>query len=150
MGGWSMLLAALKNSSRVAGLIGIAAAPDFTHNENWKNLIKNNFDDYNNKGYIEVPSRHQDSPYIISKKLIESGEKNLLLKSKISVHCPVYLLHGSNDEDVPIKVSLDLLESLESIDAQLTIVKNATHQFSEKENLELIFKTLDKMIEKVF
>ena len=96
MGGWSMLLNAIRYPKKVRGLIGIAPAPDFTEN------ILNNFNDkeilqLSTKGYVEIPSDYGDSPYIISNKLINSGKENLLLNSKIKIKCPVHLLHGGLD-----------------------------------------------------
>ena len=145
MGGWSMLLNAIRYPKKVHGLIGIAPAPDFTEN------ILNNFNDkeilqLSTKGYVDIPSEYGDSPYIISKKLINSGKENLLLNSKIKINCPVHLLHGGQDADVPIETSLKIMEQIESGDVKLTIVKSANHQFSEQKNLKLIFNSINEMI----
>ena len=95
---------------------------------------------------LEIPSDYSDSPYIISKKLINSGKKNLLLNSKIKIKCPVHLVHGGQDADVPIETSLKIMEQIESDDVKLTIVKSANHQFSEQKNLKLIFNSINEMI----
>ena len=97
-------------------------------------------------GYVEIPSDYGDSPYIISNKLINSGKENLLLNSKIKINCPVHLLHGGQDADVPIETSLKIMEQIESGDVKLTLVKSANHQFSEQKNLKLIFDSINEMI----
>ncbi len=145
MGGWSMLLNAIRHPKKVCGLIGIAPAPDFTES------ILQNFNDeellqLSSKGYVEIPSDYGDNPYIISKKLINSGKENLLLNSKIKINCPVHILHGGQDKDVPIETSLKIMEQIESEDVKLTAVKSANHQFSEEQNLKLIFDAIKEMI----
>ena len=71
---------------------------------------------------------------------------NLLINSKIKIKCPVHLLHGGQDADVPIETSLKIMELIESDDVKLTIVKSANHQFSEQKNLKLIFNSINEMI----
>ena len=87
----------------------------------------------------------RNASFASSKKLIDSGTKNLLLHSDIEINCPIRLLHGSIDKDVPVERSLKLLENLQSKDLQLTIVRDANHQFSTEENLVLICKQVDEL-----
>ena len=145
MGGWSMLLNAVKNPELIKGLIGIAAAPDFTEDMLSK-LSKNKQNILFSQGFIEIPSEYSDKPYVISKKLIDSGKNNLLLNSSIPIKCPVQLFHGGKDEDVPLENSLKLIEKIESENIKLTFVKDANHQFSRESDLKLIFKAIDEMI----
>ncbi len=145
MGGWSMLLTALKQRHRIGGLIGIAAAPDFTHDNAWKKLKQDHNDELNKKGYIELPSAYKDSPYIISKTLIDSGDNHLLLNKTINLDCPIRLLHGLDDKDVSIEKSLKLIKCIKSQDATLTIVKDSDHQFSSDQNIELIIEKIKEL-----
>ena len=145
MGGWSMLLNAVKNPELIKGLIGIAAAPDFTEDMLSK-LSKNRKIVLFSKGFIEIPSEYSEKPYVISKKLIDSGKNNLLLNSSIPIKCPVQLFHGGQDEDVPLENSLKLIEKIESENIKLTFVKDANHQFSRENDLKLIFTAINEMI----
>jgi pimeloyl-ACP methyl ester carboxylesterase len=145
MGGWSMLLTAINHPEKVLGLIGIAAAPDFTEDILCK-LNKENLKLLSLNGFVEIPSEYDESPYIISKILMDSGKNNLLLNHEISITCPVHLFHGSNDEDVPFETSLKLMKNLKSDDVQLTLVKNSNHQFSTDSDLKLIITSINKML----
>jgi len=145
MGGWSMLLTAINHPEKVLGLIGIAAAPDFTEDILCK-LNKENLKLLSLNGFVEIPSEYDENPYIISKILMDSGKNNLLLNHEISITCPVHLFHGSNDEDVPFETSLKLMKNLKSDDVQLTLVKNSNHQFSTDSDLKLIITSINKML----
>ena len=145
MGGWSMLLTAINHPEKILGLIGIAAAPDFTENI-LSRLSKENLELLTLNGFVEIPSEYDESPYIISKILIDSGKNNLLLIHEIPINCPVHLFHGSDDEDVPLETSLKLIKNLKSDEVQLTLVKNSNHQFSKDGDLKLIFNSINKML----
>ena len=145
MGGWCMLLTAIKHPEKVLGLIGIAAAPDFTEDILCK-LSKENLELLTLNGVVEIPSEYGENPYIISKILIDSGKNNLLLNHEIPITCPVHLFHGSNDEDVPFETSLKIIKNLKSNDVQLTLVKNSNHQFSKDSDLKLIYNSINKML----
>ena len=145
MGGWSMLLTAINHPEKILGLIGIAAAPDFTENI-LSRLSKENLELLTLNGFVEIPSEYDESPYIISKILIDSGKNNLLLIHEIPIDCPVHLFHGSDDEDVPLETSLKLIKNLKSDEVQLTLVKNSNHQFSKDGDLKLIFNSINKML----
>ena len=83
---------------------------------------------------------------MITQKLIEDGNKNLILTKKQNIKCPVRLFHGSLDEDVPLSTSIKILERLSSVDIQLQIIKDIDHRFSTPACLELIKETLEKML----
>ncbi len=142
MGGWIMLLLALARPERIKGLLGIAAAPDFTKDILYK--LKQNFkDDLLSKGICYVPSYSGDAPYPITMKLIEESAKHHVLDNPIPIHCPIRLLHGMNDSDVPWQQSIKLMNALESKDVQINLVKNGNHRFSRPDNLEVLASTLD-------
>ena len=135
MGGWIMLLVALARPERVSALVGIAAAADFTEDLMWeqyppelrKRLIR--------EGLYRQPSDYADEPYPITLQLIAEGRKHLLLRGPIAIACPVRLLHGMVDADVPWRVSVALAERLTSTDVELILVKDGDHRLSEPADL---------------
>ncbi|WP_417587412.1 alpha/beta hydrolase [Pararhodobacter oceanensis] len=145
MGGWISLLVAKAMPERVAALIGIAAAPDFTEDSMWEGFDDGQRAALMNQGAIELPSEYDDGPYVITRHLIEDGRKHLVLRNPLALPFPVRLLQGSADVDVPPAVALRLFEHAESPDLRLTMVKGADHRFSEPENLALIAETLDSL-----
>ena len=132
MGGWIALHLALRRPERVAALVGIAAAPDFT---DW------GFND-EQRAEIEAKGRLDDSGPGIARGFWQSGQQLLLLEKPIAIHCPVRLVHGENDSDVPLPVAYRLLQQLRSTDAQLTIVKGGGHRLSEPNEIAAILHTL--------
>ncbi len=149
MGGWIMLLAALARQDRVAGLLGIAAAPDFTEDLMWAEFSEADRAEIESKGRLEQPSDYGDDPYVITRDLIEDGRKNLLLRAPLPIRCPVHLLQGMRDEDVPWKTALRLSDALESEDVEVTLVKKGDHRLSEPEDLARLMRALDVLTEKV-
>ena len=135
MGGWIMLLAALARPQRIAGLVGIAAAPDFTEDLIWGIATPAQRAALESVGYVDNPSAYSDEPYRITRRLIEEGRDHLLLSRSIPLACPVRLIHGLADPDVPWQTSLRLAEALESEDVEVTLVKGAGHRLSEPADL---------------
>lgn len=146
MGGWVMLRAALQRPTRVAALIGIAAAPDFTEDLMWANFTANQRSELLAKGQVEQLSDYSDDPYIIAQLLIEDGRRNLLLRDTISIEAPVRLLHGQKDEDVPWQTALTLAEHLATSDVAMTLIKDGDHRLSRPEDLRTLCATVDRLI----
>ena len=144
MGGWIALLLARRFPARVAALVGIAAAPDFTERM-WAGFSDTERNALQRDGRIERPSAYSDDPYPITRRLIEDGRDHLLLTAPLSLSCPVRLLHGTADPDVDPAVSLRLLDHLDPPDARRTLVKDADHRFSGTSELALIGRTLDEL-----
>lgn len=137
MGGWISLLVARALPGRIAGMIGVAAAPDFTEDSMWQGFTPAQRAELA-KGQVELPSDYSDEPYIITRRLIEDGRNHLVLQSPLVLPFPLRLLQGSADTDVPPAVALRLLEHAQSPDSRLTVVKGADHRFSTPECLGLI------------
>jgi pimeloyl-ACP methyl ester carboxylesterase len=145
MGGWISLLVARAIPDRVAGLIGIAAAPDFTEDSMWASFTDAQKAELA-AGQVALPSDYADSPYIITKRLIEEGRNRLVLRSPLNLPFPVRLLQGTDDVDVPPAVALRLLDHAQSPDLRLTLVKGADHRFSTDACLDLITATLSEIL----
>ena len=146
MGGWLMLLTALALTARdgpgrVAGLVGIAAAPDFT---DWgftaeeKAIILA-------EGQLREDTPYGDQPYVTTRGFWQSGEANRLLDAPIALACPVRLLHGQEDGDVPPKISLRLAAALTSDDVQVTLVKGGDHRLSRDTDIALLVDTVARL-----
>ena len=142
MGGWIMLLAALARPQRIAGLVGIAAAADFTEDLIWARATPEERAILQRDGHIDRPSDYSAAPYHITLRLIEEGRDHLLLGKPIPLTCPVRLIHGMKDLDVPWQTSLRIAGALESDDVEVTLVKEAAHRLSEPEDLQRLERTL--------
>lgn len=146
MGGHLMLLAALARRERVYGLVGIAAAPDFTEKLMWQQGGHERQEVLQRDGVVYLPSDYSDEPYAITMKLIEDGRKHLLLGAPIALNLPVVLLHGMRDEDVPYSFSLRLAEQLESQQVEVMLRKEADHRFSREEDVALLCEMVDSVL----
>ncbi len=145
MGGWIALLIARQLPQRVAGLVGIAAAPDFTEDSMWAAMDAATRARLAADGCIEAASLYED-PYPVTARLIEDGRRHLVLRAPLKLPFPVRLLHGTADAEVAPEVALRLLAHAEGPDIRLTLVKEADHRFSTPEMLALLARTLDEII----
>jgi pimeloyl-ACP methyl ester carboxylesterase len=141
MGGWLMLLVAEALGAQVAALVGIAAAPDFT---DW------DFDAADRvtiaaNGRIERPSDYGYDPMVITQDFWQSGQSNLRLTGQIGIDCPVRLIHGQNDPDVPWETSLMLAAALRSADVQTICVKDGDHRLSRDQDIALLIDVVGKL-----
>lgn len=149
MGGWLALLAALERPEKIAGIVGIAAAPDFTENLMWEKLTPKQKKTLQEKGSIQVVGDYDSTPYTLSMRLIEEARDHLLLSDEIDIHCPVHLIHGIKDEDVPWEVSFSINEKLATKDVKTTLIESGDHRLSTPENLQSITKIVRKMLARV-
>jgi len=145
MGGWISLLLAKRMTEKVAALVGIAAAPDFTEDSMWAEFSGVQRVELAKTGRVELPSDYSDEPYVITRRLIEDGRENLVLRTPLRLPFPVRLLQGTDDTDVPQEVALRLLAHLDSPDARLQLVKGADHRFSETRELQIIASTIEEV-----
>src|SRR3546814_11956957 len=114
MGGWIMLLAALARPERVAGLVGIAAAPDFTEDLIWARATAEQRQALESLGYVDNPSAYSATRYRITRRLLDEGRRHLLLERHIPLACPVRLLHVLDAAAVPRQTSLRPAPALRS------------------------------------
>lgn len=145
MGGWIMLLAALALKERVRGLVGVAAAPDFTQDLMWRTLDDEQRRVLTEQGELYPPSDYVDDPFPITMKLIEEAKQQLLLDAPIKLDCPVRLIHGLEDPDVPWETSVKLASQLASQDVDIRLLKGGGHRLSDQVHLELIADTVSAL-----
>ena len=140
MGGWLMLLVALAIPERVTGMVGIAAAPDFT---DW-GFSADEKATIESKGRLVRPLSpdYDGEPMSTSLAFWQSGQANRVLDDEIAVTCPVRLLHGQQDADVPWQVALRLAQALRSADVQVTLVKDGDHRLSRPSDITLLLRTI--------
>jgi pimeloyl-ACP methyl ester carboxylesterase len=136
LGGWIMLLVAAALPERVKGLVGIAAAPDFTEDLMWQGLSQAERERLLREGALRIPSQYDPEPTIITRALIEDGRKQLVLRNPITFAGPVRLIHGLADPDVPYGTSLNIAAQLTATDVEITLIKGGGHRLSEPHDLE--------------
>jgi pimeloyl-ACP methyl ester carboxylesterase len=142
MGGWLMLLIALAMPERVAALVGIAAAPDFT---DW-GFTADQKTRLAAGGTLLEDNPHGPEPTPTHSAFWRDGQAQRLLDGEIALTCPVRLLHGQQDQDVPWETSLRLARALRSADVQVCLVKDGDHRLSRTGDIELLLQTLDALL----
>jgi pimeloyl-ACP methyl ester carboxylesterase len=145
MGGWIALLAAISRPERVAALVGIAAAPDFTQRLMWEAMTPAQHATLERDGVLHVPSLYGE-PTPITLKLIREGAGHLVLTAPIPIHCPMRLLHGQADPDVPWELALRIAERVETSDVRVILVKDGDHRLSRPADLDLLRQTVAGLI----
>ena len=146
MGAWIALNLALARPDRVAGLVCIAAAPDFTEDLMWHEFPPEAQMVLETDGVIYEPSEYSDKPYPITMNLIREGRRHLLLRGEIAIDVPVRLLHGMLDPDVPWKRSLLLAEKLRAQDVRVILVKDGDHRLSREQDLDLLKASVEDVL----
>lgn len=137
MGGWLALLLARALPGRFAGLVTIAAAPDFTEDGFWAGFSAAQRAEMAAQGFVDLPSDYGE-PYRITRRLIEDGRNHLVLRSPLALPFPTRFLQGTADTSVPQAWAERLLAHAQGPDLRLTLVKGSDHRFSEPAELRLI------------
>ncbi len=141
MGGWIAVLAAMEldrlgGGQRVAGLVTIAAAADFTEDLLPMRLGPDAMAAIEADGFFSAPSEYSDTPYVITGDLLAEGRNHLVLGGAIALNIPARLIHGTADPDVPWTQSQKLMSALTSPDVELILVKDGDHRLSEPDDLD--------------
>lgn len=142
MGGWLALLVALARPARVAGIVGIAAAPDFTmwgFSQDEKMTILT-------QGRLERPNAYGPEPMVTTSRFWQSGEGNRVLIGEIAIDVPVRLIQGQADADVPWQYALETQKQLRSADVQLVLIKDGDHRLSRDGDIALLLQTVGNLL----
>lgn len=141
MGGWIALMVALARPDRVAGLVGIAAAPDFT---SW-GFTQEEKSELARTGRLERPSPYSDQPTVTTRAFWESGEALRVMWPNIAIDCPVRLIHGQEDADVPWELSVELARTIRSADVQTILVKGGDHRLSRDADIATLISAIEML-----
>ncbi len=142
MGGWLALLVALALGDRVAGLVGIAAAPDFT---SW-GFTDAQMAEMRANGKLVEPSDYDPAGYVTTLGFWESGQANLLLQDAIALDCPVRFIHGQHDDVVPWEIPLRAADKLRSDDVQTLLIKDGDHRLSRDVDIARLLALVDGLL----
>ncbi len=145
MGAWIALLAASVRPARVAGMVLIAPAPDFTEELIWDKLPDEAKREMEISGEWLRPSAYDPDPYPITRALIEDGRRHLLMKRPIPLRLPTHILHGMADQDVPWTHALRLVERLEGDDVTLELVKHGDHRLSTSADIARLEGAVERL-----
>lgn len=148
MGGWISLLMTRRIPEKVAGLVTIAAAPDFTEDSMWAGFSDAEKAELEANGKVALPSDYGD-PYIITKRLIEEGRNNLVLRDPLPLPFPTRFMQGTADNAVERDVALRLLDHADGADMRLTFVEGADHSFSDPDCLQLIIASIQDVVDRL-
>jgi pimeloyl-ACP methyl ester carboxylesterase len=146
MGGWIALLTAIARPDRIAALVGIAAAPDFTQRLMWEAMTPAERTTLERDGVLYVPSQYGD-PTPITRGLIQDGANHLVLTGHIPIRCPIRLLHGQADPDVPWELALRIADQADTTDARVILVKDGDHRLSRPADLALLRQTVAALLD---
>ncbi len=146
MGGWLSLLTAQARPELLAGLVLIAAAPDFTERMLLGGLSAEDRAALQRDGRLERPSQYSPEPSVFTWKLIEEGRNHLLLDKPLKLPCPVRLLHGQSDPDVPWEYSLQIARHLDAPEVISTFVKGGDHRLSTPADIARLIATVEELL----
>ncbi len=145
MGGWIAFLAALARSDLIHGLIGIAAAPDFTDDLYENRLNSTQKEQLEQDGRVLVPNDYSDEPYIFTKHFYEEARENFVLNQKMRLNFPVHLIQGRQDKDVPWQTTDKIKKIFDGSNIDVTFIEDGGHSLSRPEDLELIDQVIKKL-----
>ncbi len=151
MGAWVALrmIQELRKADRgenIAGLLLLAPAPDFTTELVEPNLTAAHQRDLEQKGYFEEPSEYSPEPNIYTRALIEDGQANRVMNGPIDTHCPVHIIQGMLDPDVPHTHALKLVSCLPADDVTLALVPDGDHRLSRPQDIAMILRAVDELV----
>ncbi|KAM6211761.1 palmitoyl-protein thioesterase ABHD10, mitochondrial [Sarcoramphus papa] len=149
MGGWLMLHAAIARPDKVAALVGVAVAADHLVTT-FKKLPIEAQKEIEEKGEWKFPTKYNEEGYYsLTYDFIREAENHCVLNSPIPVTCPIRLIHGMKDDDVPWQISMQVADRVLSKDVDVILRKTGQHRMSEKEDTKLLVNTVDDLIDKL-
>ncbi|MEM7214915.1 MAG: alpha/beta hydrolase [Pseudomonadota bacterium] len=151
MGGWIAIrmvqeLAKRNESGRLKALLLLAPAPDFTYELMKPQLTEDQINQLQTKGYMEEPSEYSDEPNIFTRALFDDGEANRVMTGMIETGCPVHILQGMQDPDVPYEHAMKLVTFLPNEQVSMTLVKDGDHRLSREEDIALLLRTIETLV----
>ncbi len=147
MGGWLSLLACVARSERMHGLLGLAAAPDFTRGIREK-MDMGQREELSRSGLFYLSGRDTDFPCIITQKLLDEGEEYCILSTPINITCPVRLMQGMKDDSVPWQTAHRIANAIKGTDKETYLRADGDHRLSSPEDLALLEKLVNGLSEK--
>lgn len=149
MGGWLMLLAAIARPEKTKALVGISTAADHFVTA-FKSLPLEARKEFEDNGMWTIPTKSNDEGvYTVSMDFLKEAENHCILQSPIPVTCPVRLIHGLKDEDVPWHISMQVAERVLSTDVDIILRRHGQHRMAEKDDIKLMVYTIDDLIDKL-
>lgn len=145
MGGWMMLLVARARPERVAGCVGIAAAPDFTEDLIWAVATPAQRAELTERGVHYAPSAYDEAPTPITLTLVEEGRDHLVMRAPLELTCPMHLLHGQRDPDVPWETALRLAAHVAGEDVTVELIKDGEHRLSRERDVARLLAAVDRI-----
>jgi pimeloyl-ACP methyl ester carboxylesterase len=145
MGGWLAFLVALARPDRVHAIVGVAPAPDFTDQFYYRDFTDAQRTELDSTGQVFFPSDY-GAPYLITQSLIIEGRQHFVMNKLNHIKCPLRILHGQQDADVPWRQSLDVAARWGNADAQVTLIKDGNHRLSRDQDLALLRHTLSQLL----
>ncbi|MBU0583888.1 MAG: alpha/beta hydrolase [Alphaproteobacteria bacterium] len=151
MGAWIALRMAQElrragEDERLAGMVLLAPAPDFTAELIEPSLSEEHRRDLERQGYFEEPSEYAPEPNVYTRALIEDGRQNRVMTGPIDTHCPVHVIQGMADPDVPHEHALKLVSLLPADDVTLSLVPDGDHRLSRPQDLDLMVRAVEAVI----
>lgn len=146
MGGWISMMLALERPERVAGLLLLAPAPNFTERLLWDGFSDEEKRQCKEQGFLNLGDPEDEGEYLVTYRQIEEARAHLLPEGALPIRCPIRIIHGMGDDVVPWRHSLEIVEQVESHNVAITLPKESDHRLSSPDDLLLIQQGLEELV----